>query len=151
MTTLPTPKCLQVYEVEQLENAYPEVPPVATVAGAAVQLYTPWTLDPLWQRQTTDRRILVIDPFWFDRYPVSDSVLDFIIRQGKIVIPDLEVHIGGLADIHGISDAASVYALEHQTNRTWPVQFDQVERLFPAVSGYYKSFFAYWKAVEKSL
>jgi hypothetical protein len=43
-----------------------------------------------------------------------------------------------------------VYTQLHQTNRTWPVEFDSVEKLFPAVSGYYKSFFTYWKEVEKN-
>jgi deoxyribodipyrimidine photo-lyase len=149
MTTLPTPELLLAYEDEQLQTVYPTVDPVMTVSGATVQLYTPWTLNPAWRRNESDRRILVIDPLWFDRYPVSEPVLDFIIRQGKIVIPDLEVHVGRVEDIHGISDALTVHTLLHQTNRTWPVEFDQVEKLFPAVSGYYKSFFAYWKEVEK--
>ena len=150
MAEQPTPDILVPFEDEQLETIYPDIEPVMTVSGATVQLYTPWTLDPTWRRNESDRRILVIDPLWFDRYPVSEPVLDFIIRQGKIVIPDLEVHVGRVEDIHGISDALTVHTLLHQTNRTWPVEFDQVEKLFPAVSGYYKSFFAYWKAVEKS-
>lgn len=150
MTSLPTPEILLPYEEQLLEMLYPETESPLTVSGARVNLYTPWTLDPTWRRNQSDRRILVIDPRWFDRYPVSDSVLDFIIRQGKIVIPDLEVHVGPVGDIHGIDDATSVHALAHQTNQDWRVEFDQIEKLFPAVSGYYKSFFAYWKAVEKS-
>jgi len=150
MTTLPTPELLLSYEDLQLETVYPEVDPVLTVSGATVNLYTPWTLDPTWRQGESDRRILIIDPLWFDRYPVSEQVLDFIIRQGKIVIHDLEVHVGRVEDIHGISDALTVQALAHQTNQAWPVQFDQVEKLFPEVRGYFKSFFAFWKAVEKS-
>lgn len=149
MTELSIPEILQTFEDEQLETTYPEAETIMTVSGATVSLYTPWTLDPLWRQHESNRRILVIDPVWFDRYPVSDLVLDFIIRQGKIVIPDLEVHVGSIQEIHGI-DAAFVYTQLHQTNRTWPVEFDSVEKLFPAVSGYYKSFFTYWKEVEKN-
>jgi len=150
MAKQPTPEILVPFEEEQLETIYPDIEPVTTVSGATVQLYTPWTLDPAWRRNESDRRILVIDPFWFDRYPVSAQVLDFIIRQGKIVITDLEVYVGRVEDIHGISDALTVHTLLHQTSRQWPVQFDTVEKLFPAVSGYYKSFFAYSKAVEQN-
>jgi len=145
-----TPEVVQTYFDEALETAYPAVDPIITVSGARVHLYTPWTLDPIWRQGESDRRILVIDPAWFDRYPVSDQVLDFITRQGTIVISDLEVHIGSVTEIHGINDAVSVRAQMHQTNQDWSVEFDQVEKLFPAVSGYYKSFFAYWKVVEES-
>jgi deoxyribodipyrimidine photo-lyase len=150
MCELATPAVLQPYFDEALTTIYPVVEPVVTVAGARVQLYTPWTLDPTWRKGESDRRILVIDPMWFDRYPVSEQVLDFITRQGSIVIPDLEVHIGSVGEIHGIDDALSVTALRHQTNQDWLVEFDTVEKIFPNVSGYYKSFFAYWKTVEKS-
>lgn len=150
MCTLPTPEILQPYFDEALVTVYPTIEPVTTVSGARVQLYTPWTLDPTWRRGESDRQILVIDPVWFDHYPVSEQVLDFITRQGAIVIPDLEVHVGPVAEIHGIDDAWSVKALSHQTNQDWLVEFDHVQKLFPSVSGYYKSFFAYWKAVEKS-
>jgi len=148
MTQLPTPDILLPFEDSQLTTSYPDLDPLVTVSGATVSLYTPWTLDPTWRPADVDRRILVIDPVWFDRYPVSDLVLDFIIRQGTIVIPELEVHVGSVSDIHGISDALTVQALAHQTNQAWPVQFDQIDRLFPHVQGYYKSFFAYWKAVQ---
>lgn len=148
MTSLPTPDILEAFEEEQLETIYPQLDPIMTISGATVCLYTPWTLNPQWRPDVSDRRILVIDPTWFDRYPVSELVLDFIIRQGKIVIPHLEVHIGRVEDIHGIDDAVA-YTLLHQTNRTWPVIFDHSELLFPAVTGYHKSFFAYWKEVER--
>ena len=150
MLELATPEVLQPYFDEELETIYPSVDPIVTVSGARVHLYTPWTLDPTWRRGESDRRILVIDPVWFDRYPVSEQVLDFITRQGTIVISGLEVHIGSVAEIHGIDEAISVRAQLHQTNQAWPVEFDQVEKLFPAISGYHKSFFAYWKIVEKS-
>ena len=149
MLSVQTPDVLQVFEDFALETEYPQVAPLVTVSGAAVNLYTPWTLNPTWRQHEADRKILVVDPVWFDRYPVSSLVMDFIIRQGKVVIHDLEIHVGRMQDIHGIDDAY-VHAIAHQTNRDWVVSFDQPAKLFPAVTGYYKSFFAYWKEVEKS-
>lgn len=142
------PELLLPHEDFSLTTEYPRLEPVSTVSGATVCLYTPWTLNPRWRKDENVRRVLVIDPDWFDRYPVSDLVLDFIMRQGRVVIDDLEVHVGSVSDINGINDAY-VYALAHQTNQNWVVDFDEEEKLFPEVSGYYKSFFAYWKQVEK--
>jgi len=144
------PEILTIHEPFTLTTEYPTVSPIPTVAGASVYLYTPWTLDPTWQREADARRILVIDPTWFDAYPVSELVLDFIIRQGQTVMPELEVHIGGVGDIPELQYAQQVAALQHQTNRTWPVRFETVQKLFPAVSGYQQSFFKYWQAVEKN-
>jgi deoxyribodipyrimidine photo-lyase len=151
MLSVQIPEGLLEHEPFALCTEYPEVQAVATVTGASVCLYTPWTLDPTWRREQSARRILVIDPAWFDRYPVSELVLDFIMRQGQTVIPDLEVHIGSVTDISQLQYAQEVFAQQHQTNRTWPVQFDEREKLFPEVQGYYQSFYKYWQAVEKSL
>ena len=151
MLSVETPQVLLEHEPYALITEYPELEVVSSVTGASVCLYTPWTLDPTWRREPGYRRILVIDPVWFDRYPVSELVLDFIIRQGQTVIPELEVYIGEASDISGLQYAEDVFALLHQTNRTWPVQFDAQAMLFPEVTGYYQSFYKYWQAVEKSL
>jgi deoxyribodipyrimidine photo-lyase len=151
MLSVETPEVLLEHEPFALFTEYPEVEAVSTVTGARVCLYTPWTLDPTWRREQSARRILVIDPAWFDKYPVSELVLDFIIRQGQTVMPELEVHIGSVVDIPELHYAQAVFALLHQTNRTWPVQFDTQPVLFPAVTGYYQSFYKYWQAVEKTI
>jgi len=128
MLEQPVPEVLEVHQSFDLQATYPEVPELDSVAGATVCLYTPWTLDPTWRSNEPARRILVIDPAWFDRFPVSVSVMDFIVQAG------------GAAARH------------HQTCTYWPasIEFDETPKLFPHVSGYYKSFMAYWKAVEKS-
>lgn len=149
MEVQPVPKILLDSEPVSLECEYPQVEDVATVSGATVQLYTPWTLNPTWRKGTDSRKILVIDPVWFDRFPVSTEVFDFIVRQGQTVIPDLEVFIGRQFEIPGIDTADQVSTIAHQTNRDWLTDFDEPEWLFPEVSGYYPSFFKYWQAVMK--
>jgi deoxyribodipyrimidine photo-lyase len=150
--TMTPPEQFSIAEPFAYVMEYPEVPDVLSVYGAVVQLYTPWTLDPQWRTADTDefrpRQILVIDPVWFDRYPVSSAVLDFIMRQGKTVMPVLEVFVGDPRDINGITDA-EVYLKNHQTNQSWPGYRDPSELMFPAVTGYYQSFFAYWQSVQK--
>lgn len=154
-----TPEHLLAHEPVVLTMEYPVVPAVASVDGADVYLYTPWTLDPTWRRaddasrhdteSLPARRLLIIDPQWFDRFPVSSSVLDFIIRQGQTVIPELEVFVGDVADVPGISQADVIYAKAHPTNTTWPGTHDPRELLAPAASGYFPSFFTYWQKAER--
>ena len=156
MLEQPVPDELKVNQSFDLKTIYPDSTLERSVAGEVVVLYTPWTIDPAYAAQTAggsaSRHILVIDPAWFDRLPVSDRVMNFIIEQGKVVVDGLEVFVGDATDIPGMSEATAVHTRAHQTNRTWSdfATLDPVPRLFPEVSGYYKSFFAYWKAVEKS-
>lgn len=148
MHSKPAPDILQNTEAFNLTTSYPDTE-VTAVTEAEVHLYTPWTLHPRWRAHEPAQRILIIDPHWFDAYPVSDAVLDFIIRQGKIVIPDLQVFVGQLHELPQINTAAVVRAIAHPTNQDWLVQFDEPAWLFPEVSGYYPSFFKYWQAVQQ--
>lgn len=151
LLTMTPPEQFTIREPFVFEMEYPVVPDVASVSGALVHLYTPWTLDPTWRSgeagEFCPRQILVIDPAWFDRFPVSVSVLDFIMRQGKTVMPSLEIFVGEQRAIPGIEEA-EVYFKNHPTNQTWLGYRDTLELLFPRVTGYYPSFFAYWKSVE---
>jgi deoxyribodipyrimidine photo-lyase len=148
MLTMETPAHLRAAESFTAVMNYP-VSDIDTVSGADVCLYTPWTLDPEWRREAGEvRRILVIDRLWFDAYPVSDDVLEFTIRQGQTVIPELELYAGYIDDLPGLYDG-DVYMKNHQTNQHWPGTRDQIERLFPAVTGYYPSFFKYWQKVQQ--
>lgn len=144
------PTELTDHESLLLQTQYPKLDPVPTVTDQRVGLYTPWTLDPTWRADELQRQILVIDPAWFDRYPVSELVLDFIMRQGKTVMPELEFHIGAPSEIHGINETSGTFARSHQTNQDWPAALDEAPKLHTAVSGYYQSFFKYWEAVQAS-
>jgi deoxyribodipyrimidine photo-lyase len=148
MLNQPTPTELTGVTPFTLKTTYPTPEPLNSVAGESVLLYTPWTLNPEWEQATVGRRILVIDPAWFDRFPVSKRVLQFIIKQGKMVVPTLEVFVGNPERITGIKDATQVLALRHPTIETWSVEtieYAPVPKLFPEVAGYYPSFFKYWQ------
>jgi len=146
--TMPIPEHLTMHEPFNFVMEYP-VSTAETVSGADVCLYTPWTLNPEWRKDDECRRVLVFDALWFDRYPVSPDVRDFIVRQGQTVIPNLEVYSGYIDDLPGVYNTNQLHLLNHQTNQHWPGHRDALERLYPSVTGYYQSFFAYWQAVLK--
>ncbi len=148
--SMPLPSLLADYEPFALTTPYPEVMPIKNVVGEVVCLYTPWTLDPVWRIGQSARRILVIEPRWFDRFPVSDEVLEFIIRQGQTVLPDLEVFIGDIDTLPGIIEVAVMHSKAHPTNQHWPGEHDARELLHPEVTGYYPSFYKYWQQIIRS-
>ncbi len=147
--SMPVPDVLVAHEPYPLQTTYPVVEPVAIEPDAHVVLHTPWTLNPHFADGTNAERILVIDTEWFTRLPVSEVVMDFIVRQGSAVLPNLKVHIGTIDGL-ALQDAATLQYEEHPTTVTWPGTGTPRAKLFPSVSGYYPSFFKYWQAVTRT-
>jgi deoxyribodipyrimidine photo-lyase len=149
MLETPCPEVLLPTMPFTMEMEYGSNEAVASVAGERVALYTPWTLNPATDTKAT-RHVLVFDPAWFDDFPVSTTVRDFIIAQGQAVVPGLEVWYGEVTGIPGYTDAVARTAIAHPTNQTWSgVTTIEPEWLFPQVRGYFPSFFAYWQEARR--
>lgn len=112
-------------------------------------LYSPWTLNPDWRMTETGERVLLIEPSWFDEFPVSEAVLEFIITVARTQIPGIKVVVKNAADVH-LSGNSKVYSQSYPTHEGWPGSVDPAPRLFPKVEGYYSSFFKFWEACERS-
>lgn len=147
--TMPVPDVLHAHEPSTFTSALPDAAPDIVAPGADVVLYTPWTLNPRFAADSKAERILVIDTDWFARLPVSELVMDFIVRQGSAVIPHLQVHVGTI-DTMALEAAHQVQYETHPTNLHWPGTGEPRAKLFPTVSGYYPSFFKYWQAVQRA-
>jgi len=151
MSSQSVPQELKAHEPFTYKTEYPDTTLIESVADQSVTLYTPWTLR-MHTHTEASRHILIIDPVWFDRLPVSPLVMDFILAQGRSVIDGLELFVGSAANIDGIGAATSVHAQAHPTNLEWEnfATLVQPEKIFPHVTGYYPSFFKFWEACTKS-
>lgn len=149
--TLPVPEVLQASEQSLLTCHYPATEITATSSKKPVVLYTPWTMNPTFAAAQDATRVLVIDPAWFDRLPVSKRVMEFIVAQGKAVIPDLHVFVGEVRELLVGVELTRIQYLQHQTNLEWPGEGMPPDRLVPQVTGYFPSFFKYWQQAERYL
>lgn len=132
----------------QYRTLYPASDVLPALTGA-VYLYSPWTLDADWRAGETGVRMLVIEPRWFDRFPVSESVLAFICEVAKTQIPNLYIHVGNVSDLP-LDEATAVFSKSYPATQDWPGQIDQPARLYPEVMGYYPSFFKFWQACQNA-
>ena len=113
-----------------------------------VFLYSPWTLDPEWCNDEEGERVLIFEPCLFDRFPVSEKVIEFIVTVAKTQVPDIKLHIGNIRDVH-FGESTTVKSKLYPSTKHWPGHRDIPEKLFPNVAGYYPSFFKYWKECTK--
>lgn len=117
-------------------------------AADKVFLYSPWTINPDWRNDEVGERILMIEPDWFDEFPVSPTVLDSIVTVAQTQIPGIKVVVGNVKDLN-ISADAEIFSVSYPTHENWPGVVDPAPRLFPQVTGYYSSFFKFWEACSK--
>ncbi len=143
----PTPKRLEVTHDMTLETVLPDSDALPENMDR-VLLYHLWHLDPQWRRDEEGVRILLLEPAHFEKHPVSEKVINFIIELARTNIPDIRVYVGNPADL---GPKERVFTRAYPAIAHWDVVTDQREYLFPEVSGYHKSFFAYWKQCEKLL
>jgi len=116
-----------------------------------VLLYNSYNLDPLWRKDEPANRILLLEPSHFKRFPVSPKVLDFIMSLGRNNIPELQIFTGEATDIPSIRQVPAVISKEHPAFTHYPGQKDSRDWLVPEVTGYFQSFFNYWKKIENRL
>jgi deoxyribodipyrimidine photo-lyase len=113
-------------------------------------IYNSYNLDVNWQKGEKANRILLLEPSHFAKYPVSEKVLNFIIGLSKN-IPNLQIIIDEFDTLITNLNTENIFYKEHPT--TTHYKGNKVERdwITPLATGYYPSFFSYWKKVEKQL
>ncbi len=112
-------------------------------------IYNSYNLDPLWRKEEDANRILLLEPSHFQKFPVSEKVVDFIINL-SLSIPNCQLMIGEVSELKMIY-ADSIFAenglisKEHPAFTHYPGLKDPREWIYPEVKGYFNSFFSFWK------
>ena len=116
--------------------------------SAEVLLYSPWTLDPNWRRDSAGPRLLVLSTEQFTTGVFGQHVVDSIMSVAAL-IPDLKVAVlnkVAVQSLHGTMIRKAYPGIIE-----WPGQVDGPELLYPDVPEKpYNSFMSYWKQAEKS-
>lgn len=117
-------------------------------------IYNSFNLDPLWYATEKANRILLLEPNHYVKFPIAENVLQFIIDLAQKNIAGIQVFIGNfeslLQQIKTVKNPApTIYYKEHPTTIHYQGTQEQRDWLFPEVSGYYPSFFGYWKKCER--
>lgn len=113
-----------------------------------VFIYNYYHLDPQWHSAEEGLRILLLEPDVFDRYPVSDACIRFVLELGRN-IPGLIVRAESFGSLKGKLKGSDIHYREHPTTRHYEGLCEQREWMCEDVSGYYPSFFGYWKRLER--
>jgi deoxyribodipyrimidine photo-lyase len=113
-------------------------------------VYNYYNLDPLWHEGEIGNRVLHLDPAFFHEFPVNEKCIEFVLQLGKN-IPSLQIFVGSFEELKTKYPATSFYYKEHPLNKGYVGIEEPRDWICPGISGYYPSFFSYWKKVERQL
>ncbi len=131
----------------------PKHAPVQLDARRKTLVYNSYNLDPTWRQNEEANRVLLLEPSHFDRFPVSEKVIDFILSLASN-IEGIQVMVGEVEDLlaaHGPTARREeiLVSKEHPAFLHYPGRKDPRDWMFPHVKGYFPSFSAYWRMCER--
>jgi deoxyribodipyrimidine photo-lyase len=148
LADMETPKELQKRIELNLVWQPPQVDDLKIEKEKPTLLYHSFWLNQEWHRSLDANRILVLEPSWFELWPVSDKVTQFIISLAR-EIPGMQVYIG---EFDSLDLGVDIRYKKHQSVTHWKGKGEDVELLFPDVpKKSYNSFTSFWKQCEKFL
>lgn len=112
-------------------------------------IYNYYNLDPEWYKNEQVNRVLLLEPSHFDKYPVSDNCLNFALRLAEN-IDGISIYVGEFADFVSAFKAHNIIYKEHPANGHYHGKEESRDWMFN-VTGYFPSFFGFWKKCEKQL
>lgn len=156
LTDMPIPLTLQLTEHLDLKTKLPITAFPIINTEIPTLIYNSYNLDPTWRIDEYVNRILLLEPSHFDKYPVSEKIIEFIINLSKN-IDDIQLYVGEVTEIENFYKQANkafdknIIAKEHPAFMYYSGIKDERDWMFPNVTGYYPSFFSYWKKCERAL
>ena len=113
-----------------------------------VYVYNFYNVDPEWNKHSKANRVLLLEPSFFNQYPVSSHTIQFILELSKN-IPNIKVFVGEFGELLNQYPNSEFHYKEHPTNTHYTGIEHNRDWMFEEVKGYFPSFFNYWKKCEK--
>ena len=148
IATMPVPNALEAITTIDLKTNLPQTEVPILDTSKPTLLYNSYNLDPLWRATENVNRVLLLEPSHFNKYPVSEKVIDFIIALSKN-IDGIIIYAGEVDELikqyEGLTISNAFISKEHPAFEYYPGIKDSRDWMFPNTEGYYPSFFGFWK------
>lgn len=112
-------------------------------------IYNYYNLDPNWHKEEEVQRVFLLEPSFFEENPVSQKCLDFAIDLSKN-IKDIKIYVGEFEALATEVAIDKIRFKEHPTNTHYK-GIEEARDWMTSISGYFPSFFSFWKKCKKEL
>lgn len=142
------PKVLQetIKELE-LKTVLPESEISEVDQNIPVLLYSIWSLKPNWHNHKSAQRILVLEPSHFNKYPISEKRVEFILNLAKN-IPGIRIYVGEICNLRNINRCKDITSIQYPLTEHWPGRKEEREWIFQDLNKQFYDFEDFWAIAE---
>ncbi|WP_417367213.1 FAD-binding domain-containing protein [Flavobacterium beibuense] len=113
-----------------------------------VLIYNSYNLDPKWHVNEDFNRVLLLEPSHFNTYPVSEKVINFILKLADN-ITGIQIYIGEYNDLKNKYPNRFI-AKEHPVFQYKGAEIEPREWLAEEITEYFPSYSKYLKTIKKN-
>lgn len=146
--SMDVPEVLVKLKVPLFETVLPGTDAPVIDKAKPTLIYNSYNLSPEWRKDEETNRVLLLEPSHFEKYPVSENVLKFILDLSEN-IKGIQVFTGEFKDLEKL--CGEIVFKEHTAFKHYSGTADERDWISEDVSGYYPSYFQFYKNVSKSL
>ncbi len=153
IAAMPIPDLLKATNNLTLQTTLPITPTPVIDTTKQTLIYNAYNVDPEWRKHENINRVLLLEPSHFNKFPVSKKVIDFIIGLSQN-IKGIQVYCGELSALQSLYKEGKMNVSEAFISKEHPAfvhyagNKDSRDWIYPEVTGYYPSFFSFWKQCE---
>ncbi len=150
LPNLKIPSALENTVQLKLETILPASDSLVLNPELPTYIYNFYNLDPVWGAEIIANRVLLLSPSFFEKYPVGSKTIDFILQLAKN-ISDIQIFVGEFEELLSGVDETKTNYKQHPTNIGYYGIEQPRDWICKEVTGYFPSFFAYWKKCKPYL
>jgi len=150
LAELPSPSHLQNADFSVLHTNLATTTSIVIDESIPTYIFNYYNLSPTWRKEEDVNRILLLEPAMFDRYPVSDGCIAFMMEQSSN-IEGIQVFVGSFSELQQQTRTSMLYFREHPLNKHYKGIEDSREWMIQASLPVKGSFFSFWKIYERQI
>lgn len=147
--TLEVPEVLEEVSPFKLNTVLPKAEQPELDPNKTTLIYNYYNLDPDWHANEEVQRVLLLEPSFFEAYPVSKKCIGFTLPLAGN-IKNLQLFIGEFSALQKAVHPEKLVFKEHPTNKHYKGK-EEAREWMSSLTGYFPSFFSFWKKYKKDL
>jgi deoxyribodipyrimidine photo-lyase len=148
LVEMPVPEILVKTELPEFHTKLPDTPDPVIDKKLPTLIYNSYNLDPEWRKAENVNRVLLLERSHFDKYPVSEKVLKFILDLSDN-IKDIQLYTGEFDNLKDL--CGDMVFKEHPAFRHYKGTEDSRDWIAMDVTGFQNSYFTFYKKVIKTI
>jgi deoxyribodipyrimidine photo-lyase len=147
LENIPIPSVLTENDILDLQTELPKSNIKNIEPNWPTYIYNYYNLDPLWGADINANRILLLEPDFFSKFPVSEKCIQFVLDLSKN-IKNIQIFTGSFKELESTFQPKKVVYKEHPLNKHYKGIEVSRDWICESVTEYFPSFFSYWKKIS---